>query len=202
MHSCARVLYVTLLGAAMCKSVTACASATSTSAADADPFRRTTIFDVPQARMMFKDPQAPAEESFDVSKEDAVYGVKRVMMQLEIPITLEDSTTTTIGNRMFSKIYRIGETPMMQLFDCGYMSQGPRAATYRMYLSLVTRIERLEGRSTRVKITTVAHAQDPATPGLKVPCGSSGGLEKMVLDGVRSVGNETRPRASQSIHQP
>lgn len=189
MQSHARRIHVTLLSAAMCISLTACASSAP---ANIDPLRRSTIFDVPQAGLMFKNPQNPAEEIFGVSREDAVYGIKRVLMLLEIPIILEDSSATTIGNRMFSKIHRIGETPMIQLFDCGYLSQGPRAATYRIYLSLVTRIERLEDRRTRVKIITVAHAQDPAVPGLKVPCGSSGRLENMMLDGVRSIRDETR----------
>ncbi|MGV3707808.1 MAG: hypothetical protein ACO1Q7_03135 [Gemmatimonas sp.] len=164
--------------------------ATSTPSAGEVPGRRTTVLAIPEVRSVYKDPDPLLESVVQVPLDEVIFYVKRTMIDLEIPLTIDDAKTGAYGNNDFTKIYRISNTPMMQFLDCGSSANGPRSTTHRMYMSLVTYVEKINDRSTKLRIALTANAADPANSNSRVPCGSTGKLEQRILESVRGKPDE------------
>lgn len=180
-HIAAVTTTVTALSLALL--MNACAK--STPSASEIPGRRTTIMAIPEVRAVYKDPDPLLETVVQIPADEVIFYVKRSMLELEIPLSIDDPKTGAYGNNDFTKIYRIGNTPMMQFLDCGSSANGPRTTTHRMYMSLITYVEKVNNRSTKLRMALTANAGDPANSNSRVPCGSTGKLERMILDGVR-----------------
>lgn len=111
--------------------------------------------------------------------------IRKMFKLLEIPLTVDDPKQDAIGNTDFQKIARVGNHPMTQLVDCGSSAIGPRAATHRMYMSLVSIVDSLNPRSARVKTTLTASARDMSgNDNTRLHCGSTGALERIISDSV------------------
>lgn len=112
--------------------------------------------------------------------------VKKVYAALEVPVTVENPTTHQIGNQNFFKSRTFAGTPMTQFVDCGSGMTGPKAATYRIYMSLLTDVIN-EGTGTKVQTTFVPAGQDMAGNSTdRIPCGSTGRLEQLFLERVKA----------------
>jgi len=75
--------------------------------------------------------------------------------------------------------------PMATLVDCGSGMTGPKAATYRIYISLLTSIATDGKGGTTVQTTFVPMGQDiSAGSADRIPCGSTGRLEANFLDRI------------------
>jgi hypothetical protein len=75
---------------------------------------------------------------------------------------------------------------MTQFVDCGSGMTGQKAASYRIYMSLMTDISADGKGGTLVQTTFTALGQD-VTEGSsdRIPCGTTGRLEQLVLDKIK-----------------
>jgi hypothetical protein len=112
---------------------------------------------------------------------------KQVYAGLEIPIGIENPAAHLIGNQNFYKSRQMGGEPMTHFVDCGLGMTGAKAASYRIYMSLVTTVSGDDKGGTLVQTTFTALGQD-VTEGStdRIPCGSTGHLEQLVLDRIKA----------------
>jgi hypothetical protein len=75
---------------------------------------------------------------------------------------------------------------MTQFVDCGSGMTGPKAASYRIYMSLLTQISGDGKGGTIVQTTFVPMGQDISQGSTdRIPCGTTGRLEQLVLDRIK-----------------
>jgi hypothetical protein len=112
---------------------------------------------------------------------------KQAYASLEIPVGIENPAMHTIGNQNFYKARTLGGESMTQFVDCGQGMTGAKAASYRIYMSLITNISGDGKGGTLVQVTFSALGQD-VTEGStdRIPCGSTGHLEQLVLDRTKA----------------
>lgn len=111
--------------------------------------------------------------------------VKKVYAAWDIPLTVENTSTRQIGNQNFFKAHQVAGHSMMQFVDCGSGMTGPKAATYRIYMSLLTDVIPDGKGGTKVQTTFVPMGQDVAGGSTdRIPCGTTGRLEQLLLDQV------------------
>jgi hypothetical protein len=109
--------------------------------------------------------------------------VKKAYGQLEIPITTENPAGHQIGNINFFRTRQFAGEAMNQLVDCGSGMTGPKAATYRIFISLLTDVIPNGKGGTKVQTTFIPVGQDMSgSSSDRIPCGSTGRLEGKILD--------------------
>jgi hypothetical protein len=112
---------------------------------------------------------------------------KKVFADLEVPLVVENTSTHQMGNPNFFKSRQFGGEPMAQLVDCGSGMTGPKAATYRIYMSLLTSISTDGKGGTTVQTTFVPMGQDVSGGSAdRIPCGTSGRLEALFVERIKS----------------
>jgi hypothetical protein len=113
--------------------------------------------------------------------------VKQVYTSLEIPVGIDNPAAHTIGNQNFYKSRTMGGESMTAFVDCGQGMTGAKAASYRIYMSLITNVSGDAKGGTLVQVTFSALGQD-VTEGStdRIPCGSTGRLEQLVLDRTKA----------------
>jgi hypothetical protein len=103
----------------------------------------------------------------------------------DIPLAVENTSTRQLGNQNFVKTRQVAGRSMTQLVDCGSGMTGPKAATYRIYMSLLTDVIPDGKGGTKLQTTFVPMGQDVAGGSTdRIPCGTTGRLEQMLLDQV------------------
>jgi hypothetical protein len=113
---------------------------------------------------------------------------KKVFADLEIPLAVENTSTHQMGNPNFYKSRQFGGEPMAQLVDCGSGMTGPKAATYRIYMSLLVNIATDGKGATTVQTTFVPMGQDISGGSAdRIPCGTTGRFEQLFSDRIRTV---------------
>ena len=112
---------------------------------------------------------------------------KQAYASLEIPVGLENPQAHLLGNQNFYKSRSMGGQPMTSFVDCGTGMTGAKAASYRIYMSLITDISGDGKGGTVVRANFTALGQD-VTEGStdRIPCGSTGRLEQLVLDRIKA----------------
>jgi hypothetical protein len=112
---------------------------------------------------------------------------KQVYASIEVPVAIENPTAHQLGNSNFFKARSMAGQPMTQFVDCGSGMTGPKAASYRIYMSLITQISSDGNGGSVVQTTFVPMGQD-VTQGStdRIPCGSTGRLEQLVLDRIKA----------------
>lgn len=112
---------------------------------------------------------------------------KKTYADFEIPLAVENPSTHQMGNSNFFKSRQIGGRPMVEFVDCGSGMTGPKAASYRIYISLLTEMITDGHGGTQVQTTFVATGQDMSgNSSDRIPCGSTGRFEQYFLEHVRS----------------
>jgi hypothetical protein len=106
---------------------------------------------------------------------NAAYG------DLGIEIKLWDPPHGHVGNRNFTKMFRLAGAPLSQYLACGLTSSGDAADSYRITMSVVSQVEPAAGGST-VVTTLSAYAEDLASSKGSISCGTRGILEDKVLE--------------------
>lgn len=102
-----------------------------------------------------------------------------------IPVTVENPAAHQIGNVSFYKTRLLAGQPMTSFIDCGAGMQGPKAATYRIHMSLLTVLTADGSGKTTVQTTFVPVGQDLSGGASdRIPCGSNGRFERLFLDQV------------------
>lgn len=113
--------------------------------------------------------------------------VKKVYADFEIPLTVENPSAQQLGNPNFYKTRQLAGQSMVQFVECGSGMTGPKAASYRIYISSLTTVM-TDGRGgTTVQTTFIPRGQDfSGTASDQIPCGSTGRFEAYLLDRVRA----------------
>ena len=146
-----------------------------------------TIFSSPQSPTILA--EAPRAATANIARPPAAVwlAVKKVYADLEVPLTVENTSAHQMGNADFYKSRQFGGQPMAQLVDCGAGMTGPKAASYRIFMSLLTSVVTDGKGGTNVQTTFVASGQD-VTGGSsdRIVCGTTGRLELMFLDRVKA----------------
>lgn len=195
---------LSIAGAAVVMS--ACASSTSSTAAkpgDAPaaapapkaPAPRQPVTDNPNVRraivsdntgIMYSD--APLDQSRVIAAkpEFVMNAIRQAYDGFMIPITLDDRQTRRIGNPDFQRSRQFMGKRMVELLDCGGGITGPNALTYRIYMSLVTRVKDAPNGQSEVSVQLLATGKDLASGASsdRIPCGSSGKMEQRLLDEI------------------
>jgi hypothetical protein len=111
---------------------------------------------------------------------------KKVFADFEVPLAVENTSTHQMGNPNFHKSRQFAGEAMAQLVDCGSGMTGPKAASYRIYMSLLASIATDGKGSTIVQTTFVPMGQDISGGSAdRIPCGTSGRLEAIFVDRIR-----------------
>lgn len=162
-----------------------CASA-GTPSAETNP-RQPTILVDPSVGMIMGD-RPRAEASTIAAPPAAVWtAAKKVYASLGIPLTVENPAAHQLGNPNFYAARQFAGQPMTKFVDCGNGMTGAKAASYRIYMSLLTTVESDGGSGSRVQTIFVPMGQD-VTEGStdRIACGTKGTLEQLVLDQIAS----------------
>jgi hypothetical protein len=111
---------------------------------------------------------------------------KKIYAEFEVPVTLDKPAAHQLGNTSFYKMRQMGGKPLQDLVNCGMGMDGPKAAKYRVYMSLVTNVSGDGKGGTTIQTTLVASGVDiSASAGSdRVQCGSSGVLEYLINEKV------------------
>jgi hypothetical protein len=113
--------------------------------------------------------------------------VKKVYGDWEIPVTVENPSAHQIGNQNFYKSRQIAGKSMTDFVDCGSGMTGPKASSYRIYISLLTDVLTDGKGGTTVQVTFVPMGQDVAGGSSdRIPCGTTGRLEQFMLDRIKA----------------
>lgn len=184
--------------------MSACASATSSTAAKpADspaaapkaPTPKQPVTDNPNVRraivsdntgIMYSD--APLDQSRVIAAkpEFVMNAIRQAYDGFMIPITLDDRPTRRIGNPDFQRSRQFMGKRMVELLDCGGGITGPNALTYRIYMSLITKVKDAPNGQSEVSVQLLATGKDLASGASsdRIPCGSSGKMEQRLLDEI------------------
>lgn len=112
---------------------------------------------------------------------------RKTYADFDIPLAVENPSTHQMGNPNFFKSRQLGGRPMVELVDCGSGMTGPKAASYRIYISLLTEMITDGKGGTKIQTTFVAMGQDMSGNSTdRIPCGSTGRFEQLFLEHVRS----------------
>ena len=150
------------------------------------PSRRPTVLSIPDMRTIYADAPTAAIDLVPAPASTVRLAIKKMLTELDIPITVDDAKYDVYGNNDFQKIHRIGNKPMSDFLDCGVTAMGARTATNRMYISLITVVDSMRPNSTRIRSTVEASARDLSAASSSRPlhCSSTGKLERMLIDSV------------------
>jgi len=116
-----------------------------------------------------------------------------VFASLELPLTLRDSVTGTIGNEGFKFRRTFANIQSRRLLDCGGTSGMPNAETYTIRMSVLSNVNDVGNGTTRLITVVQASAENPSYPGSGVNCASSGALEDRIAADLRARLNNRQP---------
>lgn len=113
--------------------------------------------------------------------------VKQAYASIGVPVSLENPQAHQLGNQNFYKSRDLAGQPMTEFVDCGSGMTGPKAASYRIYMSLLTFVSADDKGGTVVQTTFVPMGQDISEGSTdRIPCGTTGRLEQLVLQKIKA----------------
>jgi hypothetical protein len=99
---------------------------------------------------------------------------------LGIKVKVWDPPHGEVGNRNFTKMYRMGGAPLSDYLGCGVTTTGEGANNYRLTPSLVSKVTSDAGGST-VLTTLTGYAEDLASSKGTISCSTRGTLEGKLM---------------------
>jgi hypothetical protein len=164
---------------------TACASSGNTGE-NTTP-KQAAIFSSAETGTLLADRPRAAAMSVAAPASNVWLAVKAVYAEMEIPVTVDNPASHQLGNQNFFKSRALAGQPMTQFVDCGSGMTGPKAMTYRIYISLLTQVTSNANGTTTVQTTFVPMGQDvSAGSSDRIPCGSTGRFEQLFNDRVKA----------------
>jgi hypothetical protein len=111
---------------------------------------------------------------------------KKIYAEFEVPVTLDNPAAHQLGNTNFYKMRQMAGKPLQDLVNCGMGVDGPKAAKYRVFMSLVTNISPDGKGGTTIQTAMAASGVDimAGSSSDRVQCGSSGILEYLINEKV------------------
>jgi hypothetical protein len=170
-----------------------CAHAVPTSAAapDATPSdvrRPTALFTGPNLATVYKEAPTAAERTFPMPPAKVAAAVRLAYGNIGVPISIDDATGKRIGNADFYRSRTFAGKAMTTLVSCGSSMTGPNAASFRIYMSLITTIEPDGRGGSTVGLLFESTARDVVggASNDRISCGTSGALEQLMFEKFRS----------------
>jgi hypothetical protein len=149
--------------------------------------RQATIYQSPETGTIMADRPRSVGLTLAVPPAAAWIAAKKVYADLEIPLTVENPSAHQIGNQSFYKTRQLAGQSMVDFVDCGSGMTGPKAASYRIYISLLTTIVTDGKGGTIIQTTFVPAGQDMSGNSTdRIACGSTGRLEALFLDRIKT----------------
>lgn len=118
------------------------------------------------------------------SPQHAFDALRTIYPALGLQLNLLDPATRTVGTQNQRLMRHLGEIPLSRLLDCGSSITGARVDEWFVYLTVTSRVG-AAGSGSRVATRVDAFAIDPEGSGERIPCGSSGELERRIMTAVR-----------------
>jgi hypothetical protein len=147
--------------------------------------RQPAVYESRETGVVFGDRPKATTVATPASPDVAATAVRLVFKQLDIPVLTDNPATHQIGNNDFYRTRMLAGKSMTDWLNCGQSMTGPKAASYRIYLSVLTDVIPDGHGGTNLHTLLVAHAQDMAgTSDEAILCGSTGKFERMFLDRV------------------
>jgi hypothetical protein len=117
--------------------VTACSSAGSTR-----PARRDRVLGVTDQGTIraYDEPFGEHQIVLEISPDSALTLLAAAYGEIGVEITMRNQRTHEIGNRNFSKYYRLGDRPLSAYLGCGDAENGPAANKRRVAMSLTSTV--------------------------------------------------------------
>ncbi|HEY9225963.1 MAG TPA: hypothetical protein VIP11_04905 [Gemmatimonadaceae bacterium] len=166
--------------------LTACASG-QTFSEDTTP-RQAAIYSGPETGTILGERPRAVGMSIPAAPAAVWLAVKSVYTEWEIPVTVENPSVHQIGNQNFYKTRTMAGRPMPEWVDCGSGMTGPKAGSYRIYISLLTDVSPDGQGGTKVQTTFIPVGQDMMGNSTdRIPCGSTGRLEAAFLAKVKAI---------------
>jgi hypothetical protein len=149
--------------------------------------KQAAIFSTPETGTILGERPRAVTASLAVAPAAVWLAVKKVYLELEIPVTVENPSVRQIGNQNFYKSRTFAGKPMTDFVDCGSGMTGPKASSYRIYMSLLTDVIPDGQGGTRVQTTFVPAGQDMMGNSTdRIVCGTTGRLEALFLERVKA----------------
>ena len=165
-----------------------CASAGSTSETSNSTPKQAALYSSPETGMLLAERPRASSATIAAPPATVWLAVKKVYADWEIPLSVENPSTHQIGNQNFYKSRQIAGKPMTEFVDCGSGMIGPKASTYRIYISLLSDVMTDGNGATKMQVTFVPMGQDVAGGSSdRIPCGTTGRLEQLMLDRVAAL---------------
>jgi hypothetical protein len=152
----------------------ACASASNQAANPPERVLATTETGIVRAHE-----EIASDSTITASPDSTFAAVQAAYQDLGIEIKMMDVATRQIGNRRFTKMYDIGGVRLSKYVGCGSSETGPTADSYRITMSILSRVTPTPDGS-RIDTQLTATAQDPGTSKGALSCTSLGGLEQRI----------------------
>jgi hypothetical protein len=111
---------------------------------------------------------------------DSVFAVlPAIYSSLGVEVKVRDPGNGEIGNKDFTRTYRLGKAALHEYVGCGSTMTGPAADEYRVQMSLVSHVKP-KGSGSTVQTVLTARANDSNTSKGWLSCLSSGVLEDRI----------------------
>ncbi len=162
-----------------------CASAASRS--DESTPRQATIFTGNDVPTIYADRPVAAELKVNRPSAQVWKAVKEVYLGVQVPVAMENPQAHQLGNADFYRTNRFAGRSMTEFVDCGTSITGPKAASFRIYMSLLSTVKSDADSVTTVKTTFVATGQNMAggNSSDKIHCATTGNLEELIAQRIR-----------------
>ena len=124
--------------------------------------------------------EAPRHEE-PAMRAAVLWAARKAFEELEIPVTLTDSTRGLIISADLSLVRRLGKLRMSQIVDCGTNLNGPIADQYRVRMAIAMFVDSIAPSSSEYRIAVAAGSQ--SLEGATRPplaCSSTGVLEERI----------------------
>jgi hypothetical protein len=164
-----------------------CGCASGGSATEEVTQRQSQIYSSPETGILLGERPRAVATTIAATPLSVWLAAKKVYADLDIPLVVENPSTHQMGNANFYKTRQIGGRSMTEFVDCGSGMTGPKASTYRIYISLLTEVVTDGAGGTKIQTTFVPIGQDMAGNSTdRIPCGTTGRFEAFFLDRVKA----------------
>lgn len=148
--------------------------------------QQTALFSDAAVATVYKEAAVASEMRYEKSAAEVIAAVRQAYAFFEVPLALTDANALRYGNADFFRSRNFAGKPMVQLLQCGTSMTGQNAATFRIYMSLVTSVLPEGAGRTKASVLFTATARDIAesASNYRVPCASSGRMEQLLLERI------------------
>ena len=160
----------------------ACASAAVPPPDSGAQARRATWANTSQGYEIMADRAQPmAARPVDAGPALVWSAVQRAYADLNIPVSMNDPSTMTVGNGGMDLRQKLNGEPLNTYLDCGTTTAGVVANVYRVHLTVWSRVTPgPAGAGSQLQTTVSATARNPGSSSAPVRCASTGRLEQLI----------------------